>query len=227
MAAFRLAIRQRADAIEFDVKLSADHQVVVIHDLSVERTTNGQGLVSRLSLKELKRLDAGRWISSEFQGEQIPTLEEVFDQVGKRIPMNIELTNYTTPGDALVDRVVELVKKKGLEHQIYFSSYLSGNLKKVQQLLPGCGMGYLTYSGFAGFTQRILQKSPTGVSSINPAWQSVSQRLVDRQHQQMRRVLVYTVNDPNEMRRLFDLGVDGIFTDDPVTGRKVASEFRR
>jgi len=227
LAAFKLAIRQQADAIEFDVKLSTDQQVVVIHDPSVDRTTGGQGLVSKLSLSELKRLDAGGWFSSEFHDEQIPTLEEVFDQVGKQIPMNIELTNYTTPADALVDKVVELVKKKGLEHQIYFSSYLSGNLKKVQRLLPGCGMGYLTYAGPAGIIQRILQKSPSGINSINPAWQSVSQRMVDREHQQARRVLVYTVNDPDEMRRLFDLGADGIFTDDPATGRKVASEFRR
>lgn len=227
LAAFKLAIKQQVDAIEFDVKLSADQQVVVIHDQTVDRTTtNGHGQVSRLSLMELKRLDAGGWFSSKFAGEQIPTLEEVLDLVGEKIPMNIELTNYTSPGDALVDKVVELINKKGMEDQIYFSSFLSRNLIKARKLIPECGIGYLTYAGAGGIAQKLFQKTPRGINSINPARQTVSQRMVNKEHQKGRRILVYTVNEVDEMRKLFNLRVDGIFTDDPVTGRMIAAEYR-
>ena len=76
LAAFKLAVAQSAAAIEFDVKLTRDRQVVVIHDPKVSRTTDGRGSVSKLSLNEIKRLDAGAWFSSEFKGERIPTLEQ-------------------------------------------------------------------------------------------------------------------------------------------------------
>ena len=227
LAAFRLAIKQKADAIEFDVKLTSDQEVVVIHDPTVDRTTiNGHGQVSRMTLSELKQLDAGSRFSSEYKGERIPTLAEVFDQVGKQIPMNIELTNYTTPGDALVDKVVELIKRKDMEDHIYFSSFLSRNLRQARSLLPGCGIGYLTYGGIAGIAQKIFQGTPPGINSINPSRQAVSRKLVESEHRNKRRVLVYTVNNQEEMRELFNLGVDGIFTDDPLTGKMIASEYR-
>lgn len=226
IAAFMLAIRQQADAIEFDVKLSSDQQVVVIHDPTVNRTTNAEGLVSRLSLAELKQLDAGSWFSPEFKREQIPTLEEVFDQLGSMIPMNIELTNYSTPRDSLVEKVVELIKKKGLERQIYLSSFFAANLRKAQSLLRGCGMGYLRFAGFSGLVQRFIQKPPSEIDSLNPASQMVTQGLIAREHSLGRRVLVYTVNDPEEMRDFFELGVDGVFTDDPAMGRNIALEYR-
>ena len=82
MAAFELAVQQQADAIELDAKLSADGQVVVIHDLTVDRTTSGSGKVIDLSLSQLKKLDAGSWFSPSFRGEPIPTLEEIFAKIG-------------------------------------------------------------------------------------------------------------------------------------------------
>jgi len=225
LAAFKLAVDQSAAAIEFDVKLTRDRQVVVIHDPKVPRTTDGQGSVSKLSLNEIKKLDAGAWFSSEFKGERIPTLEEVFDMVGRKILMNIELTNYTTPSDSLVERVIDLVKSKGLEDRVYLSSFLATNLTKARELLPDCGIGYLIYAGPARLLQLIFQSPPRTIDSVNPYRGAVTQRMVDHEHGLGRRILVYTVNNADEMRHLFKLGVDGIFTDDPLTGNKVASEF--
>ena len=111
LAAFELALAQQADALELDVKLSADGHVVVIHDATVDRTTNGHGRVRDLSLADLKKLDAGSFFSQAFAGENIPTLDEVFESFGKRTFINVELTNYSTPGDALVESVCMLVKK--------------------------------------------------------------------------------------------------------------------
>src|SRR6266545_4190320 len=130
IASFELALAQGADAIELDVKLSADGHVMVHHDPTVDRTTNGKGKVKDLSLAELKKLDAGSFFAENFHGEKIPTLEEVFEVVGKRTFINVELTNYNTPRDQLVETVCMLVKKCGLEEHVMFSSFFAYNLSK-------------------------------------------------------------------------------------------------
>ena len=94
LAAFDLAISQNADAIEFDAKLSADGHVVVIHDQTIDRTTNGSGFVNQLPLKSLKGFDAGSKFDPKFSGEKIPTLDEVLANIGKRIFINIEIIGY-------------------------------------------------------------------------------------------------------------------------------------
>ncbi|HBY09528.1 MAG TPA: glycerophosphodiester phosphodiesterase, partial [Chloroflexi bacterium] len=101
LAAFKLAVDQGADAIELDAKLCADGQIIVIHDQTVERTSNGAGKVADLPLSALQELDAGSWFGLEFKGEPIPTLDEVFEAVGQKIFINIELTNYASPRDLL------------------------------------------------------------------------------------------------------------------------------
>src|SRR4030042_5766395 len=99
LAAFKLAIDQHADGIELDTKLSADGQVVVMHDDTVDRTTNGTGRIKSLTLHELKRLDAGSKFDPSFHAERIPTLAEVFETVGGKIFINVALATYTSPTD--------------------------------------------------------------------------------------------------------------------------------
>src|SRR5262249_4010347 len=123
LAAFELALEQNADAIELDVKLSADGHAIVIHDPLVDRTTGSHGRVKDLPLQELRALDAGSLFSEKFRGEKIPLLEEVFEAVGKRMLINVELTNYSTPRDQLVETVCMLVKKCGLREHVLFSSF--------------------------------------------------------------------------------------------------------
>src|SRR5512147_1736179 len=108
LAAFELALSQGADAIELDVKLSSDGQVVVIHDPTVDRTTGAKGRVKDMTLADMRTLDAGSFFSQNFVNEKIPTLEEVFETMGKRLFINVELTNYTTPRDHLVETVCML-----------------------------------------------------------------------------------------------------------------------
>lgn len=123
LAAFEFAARQGADAVEFDVKLTADDQVIVLHDQKVDRTTNGSGDIARMALADLRDLDAGSHFSEKFRDERIPTLGEVFESIGKLLDLNIELTNYATPFDALVPKVVEMVREYGLEDRVIFSSF--------------------------------------------------------------------------------------------------------
>jgi glycerophosphoryl diester phosphodiesterase len=149
-----LALEQNADGIELDAKLSADGVVIVMHDATVNRTTGGVGKVSQKTLSELKAYDAGSWFSEQYAGEPVPTLAEVFESVGGRIRINVELTNYATPNDALVDRVIELVRKYQLEESVIFSSFHPVNLLKARRLLPEVPAALLALDGKAGFLAR-------------------------------------------------------------------------
>jgi glycerophosphoryl diester phosphodiesterase len=215
LAAFELALAQQADAIELDVKLSSDGQVVVIHDATVDRTTNGKGRVRDLPLADLKKLDAGSFFSEQFTGEKIPTLDEVFESVGKRTFINVELTNYNTPGDMLVETVCMLVKKHNMQKRVLFSSFFASNLSKARSYLPGVPRGLLALDGLLGVWARSFGFVFGKYDALHPHLNDMSQQQSLRVHRLNRRVHVWTVNSEADMRRLFNWGVDGIFTDDP------------
>ena len=221
IAAFELALKQQADAIELDVKLSADGQVIVIHDETVDRTTNGHGKVKDMTLAELKSLDAGSFFSREFAGERIPTLEEVFEAAGKRTFINIELKNYKSRRDDLVESVCMLIKKHQMQKRVMFSSFFPTTLSRTRSYLPGVPRGLLAWHGLLGVWARSFGFFFGKYDALHPALQDFTQQEVTRVHRLTRRVHVYTVNREEDMRRLFKWGVDGIFSDDPQLAVKV------
>ena len=213
LAAFKLAAEKGADAIEFDVQLTADRHVIVIHDQTIDRTTNGTGRVSRLALTDLRDLDAGAWFSEQFRGERVPTLDEVFEKVEKHLYMNVELKNYGTPYDDLVTKVVEQVKKHGVQDRILFSSFLALNLRKARLLMPEVPRGLLTMRGWLGFWGRSFGWHGD-YFALHPNLADVNSRLIDRVHATGKRVHVYTVNTEKDFMKMIGLGVDAIFTGD-------------
>src|SRR5215211_6371313 len=226
LAAFDLALAQGADGIELDAKLSADGQVVVIHDATLHRTTERQGRVKDLSLAELRSLDAGSFFGEQYRGEKVPTLEEVFEAVGKRMFVNVELTNYNTPGDYLVESVCMLVKKCGLQKQVLFSSFFASNLSKARGLLPEVPRGLLAFNGLLGAWARSFGFAFGRYQALHPNLKDVTPQQVQRVHRLDRRVHVWTVNAAEDMRQLFHWGVDAIFTDDPQLAVQVRSESK-
>lgn len=221
--AFQLALEQGARLIEFDVKLTADRQVAVIHDQTVDRTTDGKGKVNQLTMAELKRLDAGAWFGEKFRGVRIASLDEVFEHLGKKLYMNVELTNYSSPLDGLVDGVASLVKHHGLEKHVIFSSFYPTNLIRAHRLLPGTPRGQLSLPRKAGWWQRIWS-AVIDVQADHPYTSDVTMESVSKSHERGRLVHAWTVNDSKEMKRLCSLGVDGFFTDDPVLARETLSQ---
>jgi glycerophosphoryl diester phosphodiesterase len=226
LAAFELALAQNADGIELDVRLTADGHVVVIHDSTVDRTTGSHGRVKDLSLAQLRALDAGNFFSEKFRGEKIPTLEEVFETVGKRTFINVELTNYNAPRDQLVETVSMLVKKFGLQKRILFSSFLASNLSRARAYLPGVPRGLLTLNGLMGAWARSFGFAFGRYQALHPNLKDVTPEQVQRVHRLKRRVNVWTVNVAEDMRRLFGWGVDGIITDDPQLAVRVRGESK-
>jgi glycerophosphoryl diester phosphodiesterase len=226
LAAFELAFEQGADGIELDAKLSADGQVVVIHDDTVDRTTDGTGRVKSLTLAEIKRLDAGSKFPPKFMPQKIPILEEVFRAVGDKLFINVEVTNYASPLDDLPERVATLIKEFHLESSVIISSFNFIALCKIRALLTELPLGLLTFSGTtkALYRAKIVRWNP--LLALHPPVGETTPELVRAIQSKGSRVHVYTVNQPQEMQRMFEMGVDGIFTDDPILALKELAEFR-
>jgi glycerophosphoryl diester phosphodiesterase len=226
LSAFRMAQDKGADAIEFDVKLTADGQVIVLHDQTVDRTTNGTGNVAKLSLAAVRELDAGVQFPGQFPGEKIPTLEEVFETVGKQLHMNVELTNYSTPCDALVSKVVELVKNQRVENQVLFSSFFPRNLRLASRLLPQVPRGLLTWPGVLGLWGRTFGWRGD-YAALHPYYENVTAGLVFRLHAAGKGINVWTVDKQEDLKRMVGLGVDGIITDDPASALSLLGRTHR
>jgi len=226
LAAFELALAQNADAIELDVKLSADGRAVVIHDPTVDRTTGSRGRVKDLSFAQLSLLNAGGYFSARYDREKIPLLEEVFEKLGKRTFINVELTNYSTPRDSLVETVCRLVQQFGLQKQVMFSSFFASNLSKARLYLPEVPRGLLALDGWLGAWARSFGFNFGKYQAMHPYLRDVTSQQVQRVHRLNRRIHVWTVNTAEDMRRLFRWGVDGIFTDDPQMAVQVRSESK-
>ncbi len=224
LAAFELALEQGAHGIELDVKLSADGEVVVIHDATVDRTTNGRGRVSQLNLAALRELDAGSFFSQTFMGEKIPTLADVFETIGNRACINVELTNFATPFDGLADKVCHLVQEFGLQKKILLSSFLPSNLTRTRGLLPETPRGLLALGGWMGWWSRSFGFNFGDYQALHPKQRDVTAQQVARVHRLKRRIHVWTVNTAKDMRRVLAWGVDGLFTDDPKLAMEVLAE---
>ena len=204
MAAFQLALDLGADGIELDVMLSKDHEIVVIHDDTVDRTTDGTGQVQDMTLAQLKTLDAGN-------GEQIPTLDEVLTRFGGKFQINIELKNYSTIFDSLPVDVAHLVSKHQVADSVLISSFNPLNFPRFHRLLPDVPIGMLTFPGKERFFAYRLFR----FDALNPYFKDVDEDLVQRLHAKDKQVNVWTVDEAADIRHMAKLGVDIIITNNP------------
>lgn len=222
LAAFRLAAEMGADGVELDAKVSRDGVVVVMHDPTVDRTTGGSGRVSDLALADLKRLDAGSKFDRRFAGECVPTLEEVFDAVADRLIVNIELTNYSSPADALELNVIDLIARRDLADRVMVSSFNPLSLRRVKRSAPHVVCGLLYSPG-----DPIYLRQTWGAPLIpylearHPAYRMVDADYVRKYHARGQRINVWTVNEEDDMRRMIEAGVDAIMTDRPFVLQKL------
>ena len=218
LSAFQLALEQHADGIELDVHLTADGEMVVIHDRDLSRTTDGAGYVDKMSLADIRKADAG-------EGQRIPTLTEVLELVGTQAILNIELKGFSTSASDLPQAVIDLLEAHGMVQNVIISSFHPRLLAVTRRLQPDIKIGLLMTAGVlfklvSGIFEPILQPS-----SLHPHYSSVNPRYLQKARANNRRVLAYTVNQPEDMRRLFAMGIDGIITDDPLTARQVREEL--
>jgi len=222
LAAFREAVRMGADGVELDVHLSADGVPVVIHNINVDATTGGTGLVNKMSVAQLKELDAAAHFKSPhsdaahqnaaFSGERIPTLEEVFAEVGQQTLINIELKDQGGRAEGLEAAVVEVVRRMEMQERVWFSSFKPYALVEARKHAPEipCGLLY----GPLNMGARLLAPV-TPHEALHPYFPLVSEASVTRAHGRGLRVAVWTLDDEQVARQFADWGVDVIITNEP------------
>jgi glycerophosphoryl diester phosphodiesterase len=179
LASFREAVRQGADIIELDVQLSRDGHVVVFHDDRLERTSNSEGPLADRSLAELRSLDAGIWFAPRFEGELIPTLEEVLAWAKDRVPLFIELKYGESPDPGLESAVVEQVLHHQMTEQVMIISFEHQALYRVKERVPQLATGALYREPVADPVE--LARS-IGSDAIAPLWSLISAEGIDLCH---------------------------------------------
>ena len=209
LAAFRRAETIGAHMIELDVQLTSDGEVIVMHDDTLERTTNGRGAVCGRSLAELRALDAGSWFGPAFAGEPVPTLAEVLDAV--RLPVNVELK--AGGGDGLEARTLAVVRAAGALDRIVFSSFDPGSLERLRLLTADAQIGVLWSR--PQFSPAIAIAARVAAIAVHIRKTAVSAENVAAAREMGLLTRVWTVNSPREFAPLERAGVAGVFTDYP------------
>ena len=212
IAAFELAIMQGADGIELDVHLSRDGQPVVIHDFTLERTTDGTGRVRDRTVRELKRLDAGGWRGAPFQGQRVQTLQEVFERFRDRTRFWIELKGSSDLYQGIEEKVVSMIEVYDVLEQAFVQSFDSRALDQIWGLNPEVRLGILT----AEPPTKPLINSTSAHRAICPGADLVTEKEISEIRQAGLECYVWTVNEPAQMDRLVEWGVSGIITDQPA-----------
>jgi glycerophosphoryl diester phosphodiesterase len=221
LAAFLLAVELGADGVEFDVQLSLDGEVVVIHDFALETTTDGEGRVCEQSLRELKQLDAGSHFDPAFAGQRIPTLQEVIDTVGHRLLFNIELKTDSLRDDGLAAEVVRTIEENHLLDRVIISSFNPLALRWVKQLNPWIATGLLYAPDSPILLRRPWLRYLIRFDAMHPHHSAADSRYVRWARRRGYRVNVWTVDDPGDMWQLMRRGVDVIITNRPDLLRQV------
>ncbi|MBL8522152.1 MAG: glycerophosphodiester phosphodiesterase [Betaproteobacteria bacterium] len=213
LAAMKTGHQHSYAAVEFDVKLSGDSIAMLMHDSTLERTSNGTGRVADKTMSELELLDAGSWHSNAFRGERIPRFSAVARYLhGLGLMANVEIKpcegREIETGRIVAELCLELWGDRLVKPLI--SSFSLEALGAAREAAPRLPMGYLVK---APTEEHLSVLERLSCVSIHCHHQHIDADLVRMFHAREYRVLTYTVNDPERVSDLLALGVDGIFTD--------------
>ncbi len=210
VASFRRAVELDADAVEFDVQRTRDGALVVIHDETVDRTTNGSGRVGDLTFGEVRALDAGVWKGREFAGERVPTLEEAIDAVPERIRLFVELKDPALyPG--IEAQVLGVLGERNALRRAEVSSFDHDALARVRAADADVAIGLL----FSRHPDPVPAARRLRARALHVGSRALTGDLVANAHAAGLAVYVWTVNDPADIAAARALGVDGMFSDHP------------
>lgn len=199
LGSFKKAIEIGVDAVELDVRKTKDDQLVVIHDADIRRTTNGKGLVSGLKLEEIKEFSADK-------GEKIPTLKEALDFLDKKVRILIELKEA-----GIEEKVLAAVREKGLQTKVIVVSFIEEALQKVRELDKQVETGLI----YVKHKNPIRAALNLKAHYLLPLYRFTHTANVKKAHENGLKVIVWTVNKPEEVAEFTKKGVDGIASDRP------------
>lgn len=199
LRSFRKALEIGVDAVEFDVRKTKDEHLVVIHDADVKRTTNGEGLVGELTLEEVKGFSADK-------GEKIPTLAEALDFLDKKVKIVIELKET-----GVENQVISLVRQNDLHENVIVVSFIEEALRKVRELDEKVETGLL----YVKHKNPVKAASEIKASYLLPFYKFTHTANVKKAHENGLKIIVWTINKPEEVAEYKKKGVDGIVSDKP------------
>ncbi|MFS0576794.1 glycerophosphodiester phosphodiesterase family protein [Sporosarcina sp. 179-K 3D1 HS] len=218
MAAFQKGVDMKADYIEIDVQMTKDGELVLIHDTTVDRTTDGIGYVGDLTFEAIRQLDAGSWFHEEYAGEKVPTFDEVLDSFRGKTGILIELKApelYPGIEEKVAVALIERNMHKPNNNKIIIQSFNHESMKKSKELLPEVPHGVLAGPSWANVTDEQLAEFASYADYFNPNMNIVTPELVDRVHEVGMMIFPYTSRSQEQANHLFDLNVDGIVSDFP------------
>lgn len=222
MEAFELAYQQKADGIELDVQMTKDGKLVVIHDETIDRTSDGAGYVKDYTMEELCRFSFNQ-THPEYRKAQIPLLQDVLEfSKSNGMKVNIELKNSIIVYPKLEETVLELVKKMRMEEQVIYSSFNHKSMVKIKKLAPDAEAGILYSDGWLrvpSYAEKI------GMDAIHPAvYHVLDTKLIEKSHNKKLKVHIWTVNCREDMELFARRKADAIITNYPDVCREVVDE---
>lgn len=216
LLAFKKAIEMGADGIELDVQMTKDGELVVIHDETIDRTSDGTGYVKDYTLKQLQCYNFGKGYAKV---ATIPTLRQVYELMQSNdLMLNIELKNGIIHYEGMEQKVLELAKEMKMESRLIYSSFNHQSLVYLKQLQKNIKTGVLYADGWLQVADYAVH---IGASALHPAVYLINQSLIQNAKKRGLKVHVWTVNEAEDMKRLVQLGVDAIITNTPDLARKV------
>jgi glycerophosphoryl diester phosphodiesterase len=211
--AFARAVELGADMVELDVQLTRDAGLVVLHDLELGRTTGGHGAVRDHDLADLCGRDAGSWFGRAYVGATVLSLDDVCDLVPGRVELNVEIKSPEPDWEGTATAVVEILRRRSRLASTIISSFSIGALRSVRRNCEEARLAVLWH--VPEFPEVWQTAAELGAVALHPLYKRVDEGLLRRAHDEGLTVNTWTVNDPAEMRRLLDLGVDGLVSDFP------------
>ncbi|OCT12225.1 glycerophosphodiester phosphodiesterase [Paenibacillus pectinilyticus] len=221
LASFALAVEQGADGIELDVQLTKDGEIVVCHDLTLDRTTNGSGYIGEKLWEDLKHLDAGSWFSEAFTGERIPLLRQVFDLLPRGFLINVEV-KHAYEGK-MEKALLALLREIDRWEDIVISSFDHKVIHRIKQAQPNAKVGVLYAANLIDHAAYARQLG-VDVFSLHPYHQCIEQEDVRAAASAGLAVYPYTVNHTADYKRMIAADVTGIITDYPARLREFLAQ---
>lgn len=223
LSAFQKALEIGVDRIEMDLRQTLDGEVVVLHDKTIIRTTNGWGSIRKIPLKKLRRYSAGSWFHHSFSDEKVPTFREVLELVDGKATLLLEVKDGSPYHPEIERRIIELVNEFNAHDWCIVQSFndrILNNFRKLPELhtdiqkLFAAFIPVAPFYGGSKFTYKRLRRYEFA-KEVNINRRYVNPRVVRKVHTMGKKVNVWTVNEPEALQKFVNWGVDGIITDFP------------
>lgn len=223
LEAFKMAVEMKADGVELDIQLTKDGELVVIHDETINRVSNGSGWVKDYTLKELKSFNYNK-MHPEYRSVTIPTLEEVYDMLkGTSLQINVELKTNMFFYEGIEKKVLKLGYKMGLQERIIYSSFNHYSIMNIKKLDSNAKLGFLYTDGFINIAE---YGKLMGVNAIHPPYNNLKYPgLIEVCKKNELQIIVWNVRD-KDIEECCELGVDAIITNYPDRTKEIINKYK-